>query len=53
VNVYYYKAENEAALAQLHAEAEAQKIHQMPTPEQQQQAAKEPEIVYWDQPKTT
>jgi class 3 adenylate cyclase len=52
VNVYYYKAEDDAALAQLHAQAEAQKIHQMPTPERQQQA-KEPEIVYWDQPKTT
>jgi class 3 adenylate cyclase len=53
VNVYYYKAENDAALAQLQAAAEAQKIHQMPTPEQHQQQGKESEIVYWDQPKTT
>jgi class 3 adenylate cyclase len=48
MNVYYYKAETEAALEELKVAAEAQKLHEMPG---ETSKPAEPEVIYWsDEP---
>ena len=49
INVFYYKAADDAALAQLKATADAQKVHEAPKPAEEQK--KDDGLIYWDAPK--